>query len=234
MESGTPSQPSFLASLRAEDRDELIDLGRTRRWERGEFLVRAGDRADSAIILHDGLVKIHQASSSGDEVVLGISGPGDLMGEVVAVRDAVRSASATALEAVTGSVVGVAALRGFLAAHAEASLALLDLALGRLYVSDRRRLEFATSGALPRVASRLVELTERFGAPRADGAVVVGLPINQEELASWSAASRESTARALRTLRELGLIETSRLRLVVRDLARLRTHAPELSRQINP
>jgi CRP/FNR family cyclic AMP-dependent transcriptional regulator len=77
------------------------------------------------------------------------------------------------------------------------------------------------------VASRLVELTERFGAERADGSLEVGLPINQEELASWSASSRESTARALRTLRELGLIETSRLRLIVRDLERLRSHAPK-------
>jgi CRP/FNR family transcriptional regulator, cyclic AMP receptor protein len=73
-----------------------------------------------------------------------------------------------------------------------------------------------------------VELTERFGDAREDGAVQVGLPVNQEELASWSASSRESTARALRTLRELGLIETSRLRMVVLDLERLRSHAPGL------
>ncbi|MEA2212760.1 MAG: family transcriptional regulator, cyclic receptor protein [Solirubrobacteraceae bacterium] len=223
------SQPSFLQSLRAGDRDDLLALGRAGRWERGEFLVRAGDPADSAIVLQSGLVKIHKASGEGEEVVLGISGPGDLMGEVVAVRDAARSASATALESVQGAQIPVAALRSFLAAHGEASLALLDLTLSRLYVSDQRRLEFATSGALARVASRLVELTERFGAPRGDGAVVeVGLPINQEELASWSASSRESTARALRTLRELGLIQTSRLRLVVLDLPRLRDHAPRL------
>jgi CRP-like cAMP-binding protein len=228
MARGATSQSSFLQSLLPGDRDGLLALGRARQWERGEFLVRAGDRADSAIVLQSGLVKIHKASGAGEEVVLGISGPGDLMGEVVAVRDTARSASATALESVDGAQIATAALRGFLAAHADASLALLDLTLTRLYVSDRRRLEFATSGALARVASRLVELTERFGSPRGDGTVEVGLPINQEELASWSASSRESTARALRTLRELGLIQTSRLRLVVLDLARLRAHAPQL------
>lgn len=220
-------QPLFLDSLPVAERDELLQAGRPRRWDRAELLVRAGDPADSAIILLVGLAKIHKASSDG-EVVLGISGPGDLMGEIVAVRTAVRSASATALEPVEGRVVPLGALRAFLASHPESALQLLDLTLGRLHVADARRLEFATSGSLARVASRLVELTERFGDAREDGAVQVGLPINQEELASWSASSRESTARALRTLRELGLIETSRLRMVVLDLERLRSHAPGL------
>jgi CRP-like cAMP-binding protein len=75
------------------------------------------------------------------------------------------------------------------------------------------------------VGARLVELAERFGQPGDDGAIEVGLPINQEELASWSASSKESTARALRTLRELGLIRTHRLHLTVLDLERLRVHA---------
>jgi CRP-like cAMP-binding protein len=63
---------------------------------------------------------------------------------------------------------------------------------------------------------------------RPEGGLDVRLPVNQEELASWSGSSRESTARALRTLRELGLIETQRLRMVVLDLEGLRAHQPRL------
>jgi CRP-like cAMP-binding protein len=78
------------------------------------------------------------------------------------------------------------------------------------------------------VAGRLVELAERFGVQRSDSALEVALPITQEELASWSASSRESTARALRTLRGLGLIETNRRRLTVLDLDGLRGHTAQL------
>jgi CRP/FNR family transcriptional regulator, cyclic AMP receptor protein len=116
-------------------------------------------------------------------------------------------------------------LRSFLASHPRATLALLDLALSRLHTADAHRVEFATSETLGRVTSRLVELAERFGEGREDGSIDVGLPINQEELASWSASSRESTARALRTLRELGLIQTRRLHMTVLDAERLRAHA---------
>jgi CRP-like cAMP-binding protein len=194
------------------------------------MLVRRGDLADSAILLRAGLVKIH-TSVEGAEVLLGLSGPGDLLGEATAAaafRDAYRSASATALQSVDGVVIPVASLRSFLAAHPRATLALLDLALTRLYIADARRMEFATSESLARVAGRLVELAERFGVRREGDSIDVALPITQEELASWSASSRESTARALRTLRGLNLIETSRRGLTVLDLEGLRSHSSRL------
>lgn len=192
------------------------------------MLVRNGDRADSAIVLRAGLVKVHRSAAAGHDVVLNIAGPGDLLGEVTAVREAVRGANVTALEPVEGVVISVSALRVLLADHPRAALAVLDLVLERLRVADARRLEFANSESLGRVASRLIELTERFGSGAEGGPIDVPLPINQEELAAWSAASRESTARALRTLREIGLIETSRMRLRVLDLERLRSHGARL------
>jgi CRP/FNR family transcriptional regulator, cyclic AMP receptor protein len=219
---------SFLESLPGTDRAALLEIGRRREWQKGEALVHARDRANSAIVLVGGLVKIHKIAAEGADVLLALCGPGDLLGEITAVRDAVRSASATAVTPVQARVIPVGELRTFLAAHPRATLALLDLTLGRLYDSDERRIEFATAESLARVSSRLVELAERFGEHFDDGVVEVALPISQEELASWSGSSRESSARALRTLRDLGLIQTQRMRLRVLDLDRLRAHAARL------
>lgn len=218
---------TFLQSLLEPERAALLETGRAKSWEPTETLVHRGDRADSAIVLFEGLAKIH-TSVGGADVFLGLSGPGDLLGEVTAFRDAVRSATVTALETVQGVVIPVARLRAFLAEHPRATLALLDLALSRLYVADARRMEFATSESLARVAGRLVELAERFGVSRPDTSIDVALPITQEELASWSASSRESTARALRTLRGLRLIETYRRGVTVLDLDGLRAHTARL------
>jgi CRP/FNR family cyclic AMP-dependent transcriptional regulator len=220
-----PPAGTFLGSLSDADRAGLLQAGRIAHWARGEFLVRAGDPAVSAIALLVGVVKIQKLAERGEEVLLGISGPGDLLGEIAAVREAPRSASAIALESVTGVVIAVTALRRFLLNHPSTTLALLDLSLRRLHAGNERRLEFTTRTTLTRVASRLVELTDRFGRHGPDGAIEVKLTISQPELASWSASSLESTARALRTLRQLGAIETSRLRLVVRDPELLRAQA---------
>jgi CRP/FNR family transcriptional regulator, cyclic AMP receptor protein len=228
VESLTVPRPTFLQSLPEAERAALLGSGRAKRWEAGEAIARKGDRADSAIVLLAGLVKIHMTTVDGGEVVLAFPGPGDLLGEFGAVRDAVRSANATAMEAVEGVVIAVTTLRAFLKRYPGATLGLLDVALSRLQVADARRIEFATSGSFARVAARLVELAERFGTAGSQGAIEVALPISQEELASWSAASLESTARALRTLRRLGLIETSRRRLTVLDLDGLRAHRARL------
>lgn len=229
MASSLAPAPTFLHSLLEPERAALLATGHAGRWQPAELLVRRGDRADSAIVLLAGLVKIH-TSVDGAEVLLGLSGPGDLLGEATAAfPDAVRSATVTALEPVEGVVVPVASLRAFLGNHPRATLALLDLALTRLYIADARRMEFATSESLARVAGRLVELAERFGVRRPDGSIDVTLPITQEELASWSASSRESTARALRTLRGLRLIETYRRGMTVLDLDGLRSHTARLA-----
>jgi len=219
---------TFLDTLSAADRAAFLDSGRRRKWERGEAIARAGDRADSTIVLLTGLAKIHRVAADGSDVVLNLCGPGELLGEVTAIGPGRRSASVTALESVEAVVLPVSDAHAFFTRHPQASLALLDLALRRLRLADARRIEFATSESLGRVASRVVELAERFGTHRQDGTIEVALAITQEDLASWSASSRESTARALRTLRQLGLLETQRLRLTVRDLEGLRNHVARL------
>ncbi|HWD69919.1 MAG TPA: Crp/Fnr family transcriptional regulator [Solirubrobacteraceae bacterium] len=221
----TRSLPTFMDSLTAVEREALLAAGHVRNWTAGEMLFREGDTAASALLLVRGLVKIHKHGEAGDELILSLCGPGDLLGEVTVIPEPMRSADASALQDVESIAVAVADLRALLTRHPRIALVMLELVFSRLRIADRRRLEFATAESLPRVTSRLVELAERFGAQGPDGTLVVEMPISQEELASWAAASRESTARALRTLRELGLIETRRKRMVVLDLERLSQHA---------
>ncbi|MDE3130068.1 MAG: Crp/Fnr family transcriptional regulator [Acidobacteriota bacterium] len=224
----TRSAQTFLESLTSAERDALLSAGHVRRWSAGEVLFREGDTAGSAIVIVRGLVKIHKRGPDGGELILSLCGPGDLLGEVTAVQGATRSADAVAVQDVEAAAVAVADLRGLLARYPRLTLMLLELVLRRLRIADQRRLEFAAAESLPRVTSRLLELAERFGVAGSDGSLSVDMPISQEELASWSAASRESTARALRTLRELGLIETQRKHLVVLDAAGLAQHASRL------
>lgn len=222
----TTSYDTFLGSLEEADRTALLGIGRRKTWDRTDLLLRAGDRADHAILLIDGFVKIHLNAAHGVDVVLDLSGPGDLLGEAAAFSGGIRSASATALVPVEGLRVDIRDLREFVSRRPRVTFALLEMTLARLHAGNARRSEFATTASLARMAGRLVELTDRFGAGGANGKIEVALPITQEELASWSASSRESAARSLRTLRTLGLIQTHRRRLTVLDLDRLRAHAP--------
>jgi CRP-like cAMP-binding protein len=94
----------------------------------------------------------------------------------------------------------------------------------RLRDADRKRIEYLAQDTVGRVCSRLVELSDRFGEAEADG-MHIELAITQEELAGWTGSSREAVIRALRTLRELGWIETRRRGVTLLEVEQMRGRA---------
>jgi CRP/FNR family cyclic AMP-dependent transcriptional regulator len=195
-----------------------------RRFRRCQALFVEGDRAERLFLIEQGWVLISVLSAAGRETVLSLAGPGDLLGDVSAVDGAPRSASAVALGDVQ-SLAAPARVLSEAAAEPALAAALLRILAGRLREADRRRVEFASLDTLGRVSSRLVEVAARFGSPEEDGTVAVELPLSQEQLASWCAASREATVKALASLRSLGYITTGRHQILVHDLAALRARA---------
>src|SRR5262249_37308811 len=125
--------------------------------------------------------------------------------------------SIVALDAVQALAIAPADFLAFLRATPDASLYVMRLLAFRLRDADRKRVEYATQDVVGRLAGRLVELVDRFGAED-DGAVRIELPLTQEDLAGWVGASREATARALQQMRGLGWVTTERRAITVLDL----------------
>jgi CRP/FNR family cyclic AMP-dependent transcriptional regulator len=201
--------------------------GATRRFPRGQALFVEGDRSDRVFMIERGSVIIFCTAPAGRDVVLAVRGPGDVLGDLSALDDKPRVATAVTLDDVEAVVASRSTLARALKT-VDAAQELIQTLADRLREADRRRLEFATRDTLGRVAARLFELAERFGRSTPDG-VVVELPLSQDQLASWCGASREATVKALRTLRSLGCVTTSRRQIVVNDLEALRRHATGLA-----
>ena len=117
-----------------------------------------------------------------------------------------------------------AAFNDFLLASPRVALVLTRTLVARLRETDRRRAEFGTLDTESRVARRLIELADRFGAAGARG-VRITLPITQDDLAGWIGASREAVVKAPRSLRTRGWIETERRAVVIQDVEALRRRA---------
>jgi CRP/FNR family transcriptional regulator, cyclic AMP receptor protein len=214
----------WLEGLPARDSEALRALGAARRYSAGVVLFHHGDEPGSVLVLLEGRVKYLLPGPHGKEIILGFAGPGELVGEVAAIDGAPRSASVEAVDAVRALVLPRAAFERFLETHPVATLHLLRSIVGRLRRADAQRLEFAAYDVVGRVARRLVELCDQHSEP-VEGGLLITLPISQDELAAWSASSREAVAKALRLLRRLGWVETHRRRILVRDVAALREYA---------
>jgi CRP/FNR family cyclic AMP-dependent transcriptional regulator len=219
---GAAGEPPFFEALNPQQADAVRERAAWRSYQRGTALFHELQGADRVIIILAGRVKVICISEDGREVLLDIRGPGDLIGEMSALDDEPRSASAIALEPVDALVLTASQFRGIMDSVPGISRLVTQTLSRRLRDSDCRRLEFAVHDTGGRVAARLLELSERYGVETPDG-LRIDLPISQQELASWTGSSREAVGKALHAMRELGWLRTQRRSITVLDLAALRS-----------
>jgi CRP/FNR family transcriptional regulator, cyclic AMP receptor protein len=175
------------------------------------------------LIVRAGRIKVGVVTPEGHDVMLGFLGPGTVLGDLSAVDGEPRSTTAIAAEPVEALGVPMLAFRALLEERPAIVLALMRFSAERLRAADRQRVEFAAYDVLGRVARRIEELAHD-GVETAEG-IEIDTGLSQEDLAAWTAASREAVSKALGAMRTLGWIETRRRVIVVRDRAALRRHA---------
>ena len=215
----------FLALLEDDERRALDEIGTARRAKRGEAILTQVQVADKVVVVLDGRVKTTTSTTGGDRALLAFRGPGALLGEQALLDGSPRAATIVAVEPVEYLVVAASAFKAYVAQRPRVAFVLLANLSLRLRDSDRRLAQFAGADTLARVSARLVELCEEHGEPGANGTITITLPLTQEELASWTGASLEATAKALRTARRLGWIATGRRTITVHDLEAMRARA---------
>ena len=218
---GTVAEPVFLTSLNDAQSAALHQRCMKREFARGSALFHERGAPDRVYVVLNGFVKLSRLSEEGREVILAIRGPGDLLGEQSAIDGSPRSATAVALDSVSGLVISASDFVAFLEEESNVALVVLRTLSHRLREADISRVELSVQDTVARVAGRIGELAERFGN-QTDGGVEIDLPMSQEELAGWTGCSRDSVVKALQTMRSLGWIETARRRITVLEPDKLR------------
>jgi CRP-like cAMP-binding protein len=221
-----PAVDTFLGSVADADRAALLATTHERTVAAGESLFRHGDPASTFAILLTGRFKVVARAATGRQVLLGLRGPGDLVGEIAILDRGGRSADVVAVEAARVAVGSADALQRVLAERPGAMLALCRSLNRRLREADEGRVELAALTGHARVAVRLVQLARRYGHSTAEG-LVIGLPLSQDEIADRTGLSRPAVARALAEFRQAGLVVTARRSLTLPDPDGLQAYADD-------
>ena len=215
--------------------EQLLAAGVGRRFRRGEVMLRQGDPPSHVLLLMSGRVKVVLALPSG-EILLAVRGPGELLGDigVLGDQDEGRSATVIAIDPCVTSVLPAARFRA-LVRSAGLGEELLRSAMRRLREGEKWRAETAVLPAGPRVARALVRLAAPGPTPKtaprltATPGPAAGEPVEvalgQAEIGQAVGLSRGVVAAELSRLREQGVVVTSRGRIVITDLPRLRALA---------
>lgn len=217
-------EKGFVTELTSDELSDFKSRARRRQFPRGSALFNEGERSDRVMGLEQGHVKISFFTDEGREIVLGVRGPGDVLGEFSALDGQPLSATVTAIEPVEALVISVDSFKSFIMSNPRVALVLLQSLSRKLRDADEKRVEFGALDTVGRVARRLLELSERFGEA-SDGGIRISLPLSQQDLAGWTGSSREAVSKALQSLRARKLIETHRKGITIHDVEALQRRA---------
>ncbi|UWZ59291.1 Crp/Fnr family transcriptional regulator [Dactylosporangium aurantiacum] len=217
VDTATWAPGTYLHRLAPAARDSLRGMTPRRRAEPGDVLISQGARERHVILLHAGITKVTVLTSEGVESLLAIRVGGDLIGEMSALNDLPRSATATACTPMTYSVIGRGQLQAFLEQQPSAALALAGMVADRLRWANQFRVDFTAYSAKVRVARVLVKIALAYGRRTPTG-LEIGFELTQSELASLCGAAEVTVQKSLRDLRRAGLIVTGYRTVTVVEL----------------
>lgn len=218
---------SFLDRLTPQGRSALDATATERRHRRGAVLFREGENNTSVTVVLEGTIKLTKLSPDGREIILGLQGAGDVLGELAAVDGSPRSATGVFLTPGRTLHLTGPAFNQLLDTEPSIGAATLRTVAHRLRDASDRQLEFGTTDAMSRVCARLVQLMDGL-TPEADGTIRLRSPLSQQELADWAGVSRDAVVRALKVARDLEWLETGRQVFVIHQPDELRRHAESI------
>jgi CRP/FNR family transcriptional regulator/CRP/FNR family cyclic AMP-dependent transcriptional regulator len=192
-----------------------------RRFEASEVVFEQGEPGDAMFIIRTGRVRIYTRGDSGRELTLNVYGEGDFFGEFSLIDGEPRSASAEAIEFTDALVLHHQDLIDILSVHPEIAISLMRGLVSRLRYTTEYAEDLAFLSVNGRVASRLLELMERYGRQAEDG-VTIGVPVTIPDLAGLTVAPPEIVQRILDFYELAGILARNGDRVTVRDPATLR------------
>lgn len=195
---------SFWGFLDEADRTALRGAATSVEFASGSVICHQGDQSRNVLVVSHGRVRVSRFAVTGEETVLAVRGPGEIIGELSAVDGRRRSATLTAVDSVRGMVIGARALETLCRRRPGVTWAMLRVVASRQRAMVDQQ-ELRTGPSLHRVGAMLLGLAHR-GADD----LIATVPLTQRELAGIVGISRETLARTLKVLRDEGIILTRR------------------------
>ncbi len=204
------------------DRETLIEDFRLRRYAKNEIIFRQGDESRELYVVLQGKVRIFRISPAGGETSIDIFSSHDIIGELAAIDNQPRSATAKAISDVELLAISHERFLYHLRTMPDLALSLARLLSQKLRWTSAYAESVAQLDAAGRLLHILLYYTERYGEAIEPGKRYrVELALNQTDLASMVGARREWVNRLLNDWRKRGLLEYTRGVLTIHDLPRM-------------
>lgn len=209
----------LLHSLSDDEIKALSSRCRWRSYNRGETILDKGGESRDVFFILKGSVAIVSFSGAGREVTLATRKAGDFFGELAAIDEEPRSASATAIEKTDLAIMAPDVFLDLLHQNGPVSFCLLQRLAAIIRTSGLRIMELSTLQAAQRVYAELLRMAQPDAA--VPGLWVVRPLPPMHEIASLTSTTRETVNRAISQLYPSGLLKRKGRNLFLMDRSKL-------------
>jgi CRP/FNR family cyclic AMP-dependent transcriptional regulator len=195
--------------LATDDLKKMASLLRGKTLPAGTMIMSVQQEGEVVYVILDGTVKIHIEQADGTDVIIGILGAGDILGEMSLLDNEGRSANAVTLEESSLLWMDRRAFRECLQSMPGLSFNLARVLAARLRLADEQIQALATLEVESRVARQILAFADKYGVTDAGGDVVIPIRLTQSDLGSMVGASRERINKILVSYKKRGYLSIS-------------------------
>jgi len=172
---------------------------------KGQFLFRQGEHDPTVYLIKSGKLKLVQISEDGRETIIGIAGPGEVLGEVSLFQELESTFGAVALENVRLCGFNRRNLEMIIQQNPDFAVKIISHLARKLNTTMQQVSASTGASVKERLLKLLIRLADEYGKIRSD-VTVIELNITQQEMGNMIGASRVKTSQVLRELREAGIV----------------------------
>lgn len=197
---------SIFCELEEKGLQSISDQKIMNTYKKGQVLFHEGNPAFGVYCISSGKIKLTKLSESGKEIIISISGPGDIVGSQHIVKAGLNDVTATALEETKICFIDREFMNKTVKAEPSCAMELVShLTSDALKMHDRMA-HFSHKNVRERVAYLLIDLARSYGSETPQG-TRLGIQLSREDMAGMLGIASETLIRELSILKEEGVIE---------------------------
>ena len=206
----------LICGLSRRVRDRVEQDKATHVIRRGQLIFYAGSPAHALFVVRSGRIKVFRTWRNGEEQVLRMLGPGEILGYRPLMANEPYHASAVAVEDSRVCIIPAATIRELLRNEPELALELLAKLARELRTAEELMMDLIHRPVRQRAARLLLILLEdNRGA--AEPAILQSHHLRRQDMARMIGTTPETFSRVLRGFAQRGIVALARDRICIRD-----------------
>ena len=193
----------------------------TKNFKKGEYIYLPNEHSDKIYFINEGRVKIGSIGDGNKEITKVILSKGEVFGELALIGQEKRTDYAQAMEDSSVCIMSKSEMKNLFIDHNGLYLFIMKIIGSRTLEMEKRLESLVFKDSRSRIIEFLLDLNAKRGE-RVGYEWVVRKFLTHQEIANFTATSRQTVTTVLNELKQKNLLTFNRKRLLLRDLEKIK------------